>query len=341
MSYNILKSDGSLLVNLEDGQVDAGSTSLTLVGKNIVNYGVYQNNNFVKLLENFANTSIPTAPLAGQIWFDKTTGVLKLKFYDGANWKMVPSLTMASDAPAGLTAGEMFFDTDTNRLFLYNGSAQVLIGGTNVVSETALRLQTPRKINGVDFDGTADISISSNTAHVLNRGNYLSGDAASFNGSTDTTWSVDVGNVQEAKENKVVARDSVGDIWFNVGHGTATKARYADLAEKYLADKVYEYGTVMIVGGQAEVCACEPGTYPVGVVSKDPGYMMNSELEGGTYIALKGRVPVKVIGDVKKGNYLVAGLHGHAQVTDDITADIFAVALTDSQETGYVEAIIL
>ncbi len=341
MSYNILKSDGTLLVNLEDGQVDASTTSLSLVGKNIVNYGVHQNNNFVKLLENFANSTPPSAPLLGQIWFDRTSGELKLKFFDGASWKTLPSITVSSDIPTGLTAGEMFFDTDTNRLYLYNGTAQVLIGGNNVVSESALRLQTPRAINGVNFDGSANITISANTKYNLNRGNYLTGGSINFNGSVESSWSVDVGSVQSATPNKVVARDSVGDIWFNIGNGTATKARYADLAEKYLADAEYEYGTVMIVGGSAEVCACDVGTYPIGVISKNPGYMMNSDLDGGTYVALKGRVPVKVVGDVKKGDYLVAGHNGHAQVSNSIMANIFAVALTDSQKSGYVEAIIL
>lgn len=342
MSYSILKSDGTLLINLEDGQVDSGTTSVSLVGKNIVNYGSYQNSNFVKLLENFANTTAPGSPMTGQLWFDKNSSILKLKFYNGSTWKSIPALTVASTEPAGSTIGEMFFDTDTNRLYLYNGTAQVLIGGTNVVAETAIRLQTPRKINGVNFDGSADITITTaNTEHTLSRGYYLTGGTADFNGSTTSTWSVDVGDVQTAAANKVVARNSAGDIWFNIGTGTATRARYADLAEKYLADREYEYGTVMMVGGPAEICECKVGSRPIGVVSKNPGYMMNSELVGGTYVALKGRVPVKIMGAVVKGDYLIAGDAGHAQVCSSITADIFAIAVSDSTGDGYVEAIIL
>ena len=98
----------------------------------------------------------------------------------------------------------------------------------------------------------------------------------------------------------IAARDSSGNIAAVLFQGTATSARYADLAEKYLADADYETGTVVIVGGDKEVTASTWGQRAVGVVSANPAYMMNSELEGGTYIALKGRVPVKVIGVVRK-----------------------------------------
>lgn len=342
MTYNLLKSDGLLLVNLEDGQLDTTTSSLTLVGKNLINYGLYQNQNFIKLLENFASTSAPTAPLPGQLWFDKTAGVLRLKFYSGTSWKEIPAITVANTANTNPIIGDLFFDTSTNRLYIYNGTGQVLIGGIGTVAESAVRLQTARQINGVSFDGTASITITANTANALTRGNYLTGNQTSYNGSVADTWAVDVGTVGSATANKVVARDSAGDIWFNVGNGTATRARYADLAEKYLTDKPYEVGTVVVVGGDAEVCACGPNTLPIGVVSQNPGYMMNSDLEGGTYIALKGRVPVKVVGKVNNGDFLIAAADGHAQVSPELNPGIFAVALsTNNNDVGVVEAVIL
>jgi hypothetical protein len=110
----------------------------------------------------------------------------------------------------------------------------------------------------------------------------------------------------------IAARDASANITANIFNGTATAARYADLAEKYLADQEYETGTVVSIGGDAEVTACSTGQRAIGVVSANPAYMMNSELEGGTYIALKGRVPVKVTGAVKKGDNLIAGENGTA-----------------------------
>ena len=92
-------------------------------------------------------------------------------------------------------------------------------------------------------------------------------------------------------------------------HGTATSAQYADLAEYYSSDAEYEPGTVLKIGGEAEVTQTTTAFCPevFGVVSTDPAYLMNSGL-GGTRVAvaLEGRVPVKVIGQVKKGQRLLS-----------------------------------
>jgi hypothetical protein len=142
----------------------------------------------------------------------------------------------------------------------------------------------------------------------------------------------------------IAARDQAGDIYATLFRGTATAARYADLAEKYLADQDYEVGTVVTVGGEKEVTACKFGDRAIGVVSANPAYMMNSELEGGIYIALKGRVPVKVVGSIRKGDRLVATDNGYAiHASFHQHSDIFAVALESSDDTGIkvIEAVIL
>ena len=144
--------------------------------------------------------------------------------------------------------------------------------------------------------------------------------------------------------NTIAARDSSGNLSANVFNGTATAVSGADLAEKYLADKEYEVGTVIIVGGEQEVTAnVWVGQRAVGVVSGAPGLMMNQELESGTYIALKGRVPVRVIGHVRKGDRLVAAPDGCAMVSEDSNANTFAVALESSlnTEVKLIEAIVL
>lgn len=91
-------------------------------------------------------------------------------------------------------------------------------------------------------------------------------------------------------------------------HGTATSAEYADLAEMYSSDADYEPGTVVKIGGEAEVTQTTGAfcTDVFGVVSTNPAYLMNSALEGtAVAVALAGRVPCKVIGEVKKGQRLV------------------------------------
>lgn len=148
---------------------------------------------------------------------------------------------------------------------------------------------------------------------------------------TDTAWTVAV-------------RDQNKAITATLFNGDALRARYADLAEKYLTDREYPAGTVVAVGGPAEVRACNHGDRAVGAVSANPAYMMNSGLEGGTYIALKGRVPVKIFGPVKQGDRLVAANDGCARVSAaDEHHNVFAVALATVDNLGIntVEALIL
>ena len=92
-------------------------------------------------------------------------------------------------------------------------------------------------------------------------------------------------------------------------HGTATKALYADLAELYSSDQEYDPGTVLMIGGEAEVTQTTEAFSPevFGIVSSNPAYLMNSAMEGTTVpVALEGRVPCKVIGPVRKGQRLVS-----------------------------------
>jgi hypothetical protein len=141
----------------------------------------------------------------------------------------------------------------------------------------------------------------------------------------------------------IVGRDVSGNITANIFNGTATAARYADLAEKYLADAEYEAGTVVMIGGEKEVTACAWGKRAIGVVSTNPAFMMNKDLEGGTYIALKGRVPVKVIGRVKKGDDLIATDGGCAMIAVPHSSGVFAVALESNDNEGVkiIEALVL
>ena len=93
-----------------------------------------------------------------------------------------------------------------------------------------------------------------------------------------------------------------GTVW-----AKATSAQYADLAENYTSDQNYKPGTVVIFGGSAEVTISTESHDPsvAGVVSTNPAYLMNSELEEGVSIALQGRVPTLVQGPVKKGDRVV------------------------------------
>lgn len=140
----------------------------------------------------------------------------------------------------------------------------------------------------------------------------------------------------------IAARDTNGDLTANIFRGTAQEALYADLAEKYATDAVYEVGTVVSVGGDKEVTACKIGDRAIGVISANPAFLMNKDADGQA-VALKGRVPVKVVGAVKKGQRLVASSNGTAVAAVPHSSDVFGIALESSDDTGVklIEAVIL
>ncbi len=114
--------------------------------------------------------------------------------------------------------------------------------------------------------------------------------------------------------------------------GVATSAQYADVAENYLPDASYEAGTVVSIGGGAEVTMCGPDDYVAGVVSTNPAYLMNSEQEGGIPIALVGRVPVRVFGPVNKGERVFADLYGRACRSGD--GQLVGIAIETNLDEG-------
>jgi hypothetical protein len=600
MAYQVDRFNGTRLVAVEDGTIDT-TTDLRFVGKNYAGYGEVQNENFLHLLENFANTTAPPRVISGQIWYDSANK--KLKFYDGARFKLTGGAEVSTTAPAGLVAGEFWWDSSAKQLYTWSGTEFVLVGpeaspdlgssgvtaqvvkdttNTNhtiirlnsggktvaIVSQTEFTLSSLNPIqdftvikkgftlaktntNGESSDGYTYWGTASNSARLggvlasqfvqkgsivfdneirfLDPGfqvgdqndlrvriegsqsdqavieNRLGNDitfritvtdglderdvlkirnssavpgndnsytlgaaglrwsevyAVSFKGNlegnvTGNTTGVHAGNVtafdtqvlvnastkelgfagatlrgtlfgnvsgnltgnadnsvkvggfeptitlpsitdktsvpvrdntgtvyavrfsgtadrsdrtrindaasdpvwngadpstqyRTAKTTKtpftIAARDSGGNLLANIFDGTATAAQYADLAEKYLADQDYEVGTVVSVGGEAEITACNFGDRAIGVISANPAFMMNKDLEGGVYVALKGRVPVKVSGSVKKGDRLVASDNGRAvKATLHQFSDVFAIALESNVETEneVIEALVL
>lgn len=512
MPYTINLTNGNVLATVVDGTVD-NTTSLSLIGKNYAGYGVVQNENTVYLLENFANSTAPLRPIAGQIWYDSSNK--KLKFYDSANggqWKIASGANTSPTQPSNQTAGDFWWDTVNKQLYTYNGTTYTLIGPqvaganqTQMISKTVLDtngvsyavieavtdgvvtfivstnaqpflLGTSYQISGFDwihpgvtlagttgystpsdktiptpaagygistgtyrFYGTATNSEKlggyTSADFVLNVGNpsfsnvvafgndgftvglpvkefYVSinGDgnpviqsqtdkiifettvpsgtgaqvspltlngtdilpgqtlvsnigsqtnqyneiwAQSFKGgSAQIANSLLVGvtarypavdSPGNGTPNTIVVRDNSGNINATNFNGVATTAKYADLAEKYLADNEYEPGTVVSVGGTAEITASTDADFAIGVISTNPAYMMNSELQGGVYVALKGRVPVKVSGAISKGQKLIPTNHGAGIAAFDGAFNVFAVALEDSSDLGIklIECVIL
>lgn len=608
MAYQVNKFNGVLQTTVADGTIDS-STDLRFVGKNYAGYGEVQNENFLHLMENFANTTAPPRAVNGQLWYD--SGNKRLKFYDKdlSKWKLAGGAEVSVSEPSGLQTGEFWWDSAAKQLYAWSGTQYILVGpsaspelGTSSIaadtikdnktpvadshailkviaggevvaifnaledfvpaSSTGLQANFPTihrgltlintpasgettseyrfwgtasnadQLGGYDVDqfvrvgvenpftstikftdagfyvgedddirvwmdggedavienskngdlilritngaskkniaiirstgvipggstydlgsssakwstiyattlvsnisasdstsaydgntkiftGTFKGNVTATDATVLvnattkviggtgieHQGNFIGAFQGDLNGTAsnaqtlldyspsvtvtsgatevvlrntdgyiyanrfvgastksitlkiddsavDPTWngSVESTLYRSAKTTKtaysIAARDSAGDLWANIFHGTATAARYADLAEKYLPDAEYDIGTVVVIGGEKEITASTWGQRAIGAISANPAYMMNSELEGGVYVALKGRIPVKVTGSVKKGDRLVAGNNGTAVPAVPHANDVFAIALESNSDTGVklVEAVIL
>jgi len=125
-SYTIIKTNGTTLTQVTDGTIDQKSTDLTLIGKNYSGYGIYFNDNFVHLLENFANTNQPNFPIAGQLWFD--TSENRLKVYDGTSFKVSGGTTVAQSAPSSLTTGDIWLDSLRQQMYFNDGNSTKLAG---------------------------------------------------------------------------------------------------------------------------------------------------------------------------------------------------------------------
>jgi hypothetical protein len=215
------------------------------------------------------------------------------------------------------SSSSRFADLHTGIAYIGNGTNGAIFTAGNVaIGNTSNRIST---IHTTQFNVSGNISFATGTA-------------------TDA--------VTTSTPNTLVLRDASGNFSANVITATATTARYADLAEIYSSDQEYQPGTVVKLGGTAEITSTTSfaDTQVFGVVSTDPAYLMNSNADG-LPVALAGRVPVKVIGKVLKGQRLVSSDQpGYAcAASDDV--NILAIIgrslqnkLTDND--GVIEAVI-
>lgn len=227
--------------------------------------------------------------------------------------------------------------------------------------DTTVRVKAAGQTNGLEIsqltaDGGNKIFAVNNNYLILGTNNVerqriaangsviLSGNLfINSSGSRSITHAGDI-----VPTSNLTANIGSSTAWYNTFFGVSTQARYADLAEHYRADAPYEPGTVVIFGGAEEITVTQDFAdhRVAGVISTNPAYLMNAAAEG-LPVALRGRVPVKVIGPVAKGDLLVtATTPGYARSVGSDTGfglKIFAKAIeaNPSNKTKIIEAVIL
>lgn len=392
MAYYVNKTNGTAIVVL-DGTKDNTSTSLTLIGRLATNYGEIQNENFVRLLENFALSTSPAYPITGQLWYD--TATKSIKVYDASNtsWTMVGSSIVGNVSLTGnlfvgpnnftirdlgnvalinntLNGNISFFSnvngTSTNSLHL-NG----ISGLVEVAANAITNFGVTTKVYVDSSDANLNAAISSVSANVNALNANVAGLASNISIIQSGTGDINAQNLNAQKlslnGNVVLDNSGVGNTIVNfktpkgftflsaqglsptgsvvvygnwtLGAGATLNSSYADLAEYYNSDDDYEPGTVLIFGGSAEVTITnmQNDVRLAGVVSENPAYVMNNNLEGKKVcMALQGKVPVKVVGKVKKGEMLTtSSIPGYAIAAEEpIIGSILGKSLADKDTDG-------
>jgi hypothetical protein len=130
MAYILNKTNGTVLLTVQDAAIDQ-TTDLKFLGRNYAGYGEFQNENFVKLLENFANLTPPPAPILGQVWYD--TLHQKINVFNANTWKGIANIEISNTELAGTlnnnaTVGDLGYYAPAEQLYAYNGTEYVLIG---------------------------------------------------------------------------------------------------------------------------------------------------------------------------------------------------------------------
>jgi hypothetical protein len=156
MSYTITHTNGTTLTVIPDGQINQTASDLTLVGKNATSYGGFFNDNFIRLLENFANTSQPNYPTVGQLWYD--TSENRLKVYTGNSFAGTSGTIVSSTPPSGITIGDIWIDDANGQLYFNDGLSTKLAGPLYTTSQG---------VSGFNIESVIDINGQNHTVAVL------------------------------------------------------------------------------------------------------------------------------------------------------------------------------
>lgn len=184
MAYQINKTNGDLLVELVDGQLNTQTTDISLIGRNYSGFGESINENFVKMLENFSNTQAPANPLTGQLWYDSSEA--RLKIWNGSTFKSAGGPIVSPTQPQ-LVAGDLWIDNQNNKLYFYDGTDLVLVGPQYASSEGLSGFSTETVLDTTQTNRTlVNLNVGGQTEAVISRIAFTPDDSNPINGITGT-----------------------------------------------------------------------------------------------------------------------------------------------------------
>jgi hypothetical protein len=277
---------------------------------------VYNGTTFKTISAATASSSAPTSNVTGDLWYDTTNQLLKV--WTGSTFLTVGPSTVAG---TGVQATTIIDNTSTSHPVVtftidndviailsqdsaFTPQSSITGWGTGQQVKPGLNLSTAASYL---FQGT---STDSQTLDGLDSTQFLRSDTDdSMTGNLVVNGSVGVNSLINNNANGVGNIGSAS-TYFNTVFATATRAQYADVAERFAADDVYEAGTVVELGGTAEITrsTTELSDSVFGVISTRAAYLMNDGAgSDATHppVAMTGRVPVRVVGQVAKGDRLV------------------------------------
>lgn len=168
MAYNIFTSSNTStpFAVINDETLNTGSSSIAFVGRNRQNYGQPQNQNFLWMLENFANSTAPTNPISGQLWYD--TAQSQLKVYNGSTFVKVSASAFNSSPPSGPSQGQFWFDTSESKLKVWNGSTWFEIGPPDTIPTSLVQQFSLTRSTNDNTTSELWVNGNSNSRMVLN-----------------------------------------------------------------------------------------------------------------------------------------------------------------------------
>jgi len=326
-----------VILSAADFTIDSSDPDNAITGFDVIHQGM--------TLKNTTNAQQGVTSTAHRFWgtatnSDKLGGIAASEFVRSVPGQESVFSEIVRFSDNGFTVG----DGNDLAVKIENGNQAVISNevGTVIrfkVDNDSAQSTEPLQIKagGLMPGANTQFNIGSDTARFSNVW------ATTFNGTATSANTMVVGSnnrpASTSPNNDTVAvRDSNGDLFANNFQGIASSAKYADLAEKYTTDDQYPVGTIMTIGTDegSEATWCPMSEMPIGVISTKPAYLMNADAEGQA-IALKGRVPVRVMGPVNKGDKLYVGANGTAQKANE--GDLIGIALesNDRHEEKLVE----